>query len=179
MIRGALALAHFPIDRCGRAVRGKRFGEENVVNAQAKVLLESEHAVIPPGKALFGLLEQPETVFHAECQQALKDSAFRFGAQDFALPGFCVMNVAVLGRDVEVAGENQLRKTPDFFREPAFEGGKPGQLVVIFVAADFLAVRHVGADDADAADSRRDQSLLAVLKMGIAADDLGEAMARK
>jgi len=65
------------------------------------------------------------------------------------------------------------------FRQPAFKCRQPGELVVVFVAADFLAVGHIGTDDAQIAYRCRDQALLRVREPRILADDIGEAVTRE
>ena len=87
------------------------------------------------------------------------------------------MHVAVVGSDVEVAGEHQLRVRGDFLGQPFFQRGEPVELVGVFFAADLLPVRHVGADDAQITDSRRDQAFLRVGVMRVAANDVGERRA--
>ena len=49
---------------------GERIGEQDVVDAQAEVLLETQHAVILHREDFFFRLLSPEAVFHAQRLQA-------------------------------------------------------------------------------------------------------------
>ena len=73
----------------------QHFREQDVIDAQALIFLETEHSVIPPGVGFFRLLEKTEAVFQAEADQALKRRAFGFGAKNAAGPGFGVVHIAV------------------------------------------------------------------------------------
>ena len=46
-----------------------------MIDAQPEIFLEAEHAVIPPGKGLFRLLEQPEAVGQPQPDEALESGA--------------------------------------------------------------------------------------------------------
>ena len=150
-----------------------------MVDAQAEVLRETEHAVVPPGKYLLGLVEQAEAVDEAEAEQALEGGALWLRAEDLAGPGLGVVHVAVVGGDVVVAAQRQPRVRGQFLAEPDRERVEPAQLVVVLVAADRLAVRHVGADDAGVADRAADQAFLLIGKMRIADQHLADRLARE
>ena len=62
----------------GLAFFGEEPGKQNVIDAQALVFLEAEHAVIPPGKGLFRLLEETEAVLQAEAKQTLEGGTLGF-----------------------------------------------------------------------------------------------------
>ena len=179
VVGGALALAHLAVDQGSRAASGERRGEQEMVDAQAKILLEAEHAVIPPGETFFGLVEQAEAVLQSAGEQRAEGGALGVRAEYLAGPGDGVVHVAVIRCDVEVAGDRQLRVRCDFLAQPAGERVQPGELVGVFFAADFLTVRHVGADDADAVDRRRNQALLRVGEMRIADGDIGQRPTRE
>ena len=86
------------------------------------------------------------------------------------------MHITIIRRNVEIAGNSQMRVRNDFFTQPAGERRQPGKFVGIFFAADFLTVGHVGADDADAAGRCRDQALLRVGKIRVADGDVDERL---
>ncbi len=148
-----------------------------MVDAQAEVLLEAEHAVIPPREGLFRLREETEAVGQAEAEQALEGSAFRLGTEDLAGPALRVVHIAVVGGDVVVAAQGELRVFRQLLLQPDDQGIEPAQLVVVLVATDFLAVRHVGADDARAVDRAADQAFLLVGEMRVAANHIVNGLA--
>ena len=84
------------------------------------------------------------------------------------------MHVAIVRSDVKVAGERQLRISGELLGEPFVQRCQPGELVVVLIAADGLAVRYIRTDDAHTADGRGDQALLRIAKMRISADHVGE-----
>lgn len=85
MIRRAFAFAHLAVDPGGGALCSQDVGQQHMIDAQPQILLEAEHPVIPPGEAFFGLLEQPETVFEAQRQQAAEGRTLGIGTKN--LPG--------------------------------------------------------------------------------------------
>src|SRR5574343_876798 len=170
-------LARRAVDAGGAAFLGQRRRQQHVVDAQAEVLLEAEHPVIPPREGLFRLLEQPEAVGQAEADEALEGGAFGFRAEDAAGPGGRSMHVAVVGCGVVVAAQRQLRIVGQLFAEPDGQRVEPAQFVVVFVAAYRLTVGHVGADDAGVTDRAADQALLFVGEMRVAADDVMNRLA--
>ena len=76
-----------------------------MVDAQAKIPLEAEHTVVPPGKTLFCLFKEPEAVFHSKCKQSLEGAALGLRAEDFSFPGRWIMHVAIVRGDIEVASQ--------------------------------------------------------------------------
>jgi len=81
------------------------------------------------------------------------------------------MDVTIVRCDVEIAGQEQPRIARKLLAEPPGQCLEPCQLVGVFVAADGLTIRYVGADDADVADCRRQQSFLLVGVQRIAVHD--------
>jgi hypothetical protein len=100
-LRGSLSMA-----QAARAPQ--RLADQDVVDAQALVLAEGQVAVVPPAPALGRLLEEAEGVVQAQPSR-LEMRAFLGRAVDLPGPGHRVVDVAVFGRDVEVAHQHQLR----------------------------------------------------------------------
>ena len=148
-----------------------------MVDAQALILLETEHPVVPPREALFGLFEEAEAVLQTKRLKSLKCCALRFGTEDLAGPGVRVVHVTIVRRDIEVARQRELRVAGELFGEPSLKRFEPSQLVIVLVAAHGLAVRNVGADDANAIDGGSDQALLWVGEMRVVADDVTQIAA--
>ena len=73
------------------------------------------------------------------------------------------MDIARLGRDVEIARRQQAPVLLQFAMQPVVQGGNPFELVGILFGADRLAVRNIGAYDADAVDGGCDQPALLVI----------------
>ena len=77
-------LAHLALDQGCRATLCKRRGKQEMIDAQAEIFLETEHAVIPPGKTFLGLVEQAKTVFQTAIEQGAKGGALGRRTQNFA-----------------------------------------------------------------------------------------------
>ena len=150
-----------------------------MVDAQALVQAEAQLAVVPPAERFFRLLEQAEGVRQADVEQALQGGAFLVRDQHLAGPGDRVVHVAVVGGDIVVAHDGQLRVLQRFFGQPVVQGGQPAQLVLVFVRVDALAVRHVGADDAHATDRRGQDALLRIFIAGIVLHHVGDRQLRQ
>ena len=67
----------------------------------------------------------------------------------------------------------------DFLREPSLECGEPSEFVVVLVAADLLAVGHVGTDDANVVDRGGDQAFLDIVEVRVATDNVAGDLARE
>ena len=67
-------------------------------------------------------------------------------------------DVAVLGGDVEVAEHDHLVVRGARRGEPVVQRAEPHEFAVVELGADLTPVRHVDADDADAAARRRDHT---------------------
>ena len=109
MVARALVLARCLVDDAGLHRRPQRFADQHQVDAQALVLAEREVAVVPPGPRLRRLLEQAEGIDEAERDQLAEVIALLGGAVDLPGPRDGIVDVAVVGRDVEVAHQHQLR----------------------------------------------------------------------
>jgi hypothetical protein len=120
VVAGPLVLARQLVDACRPvtdvAAACSASADQDVVDAQALVLAEGQVAVVPPAPALGRLLEQPEGIHQAQPEQGAGSAHAPRRAVDLAGPGDRVVDVAVLGRDVEVAHQHQLRMLPSSAR---------------------------------------------------------------
>jgi len=148
MIAGTFVLARLPVDRARLDARAQRFAGQDDVDAQALVPAKGQVAVIPPAPALGWLFEQPERIRQPEGTQLLEMRTFFRRAVDLSGPGRGVMDVAVLGRDVEVTHQHQLRVALQFGGDKTPQRVQPAHLVDELVAVRRLAVGEVGADHA-------------------------------
>ena len=83
------------------------------------------------------------------------------------------MYIAVLRGDVVVAQHGNAGVRSQFPFQPGREGCEPVQFVPVLVRIDALAVGHIGADQAHAADVGADYPALRVIEAGDTADDIG------
>lgn len=173
MVRRLFPSARLAVDRARRASRGKRRGQQNVVDAQACVAAEREHPVIPPREALFGLLEAAERIDEAEREQLLEVRALLRRDEVLADPFRRIVHVLVVRRDIEIAEQRQPWMALQFFLEPRMQRVEPLQLVDELVGFRRLPVREIGADDARAVDGYRDHALLRVVEAGDVAHHVG------
>ena len=140
--------------------------EQDVVDPQAVVLRKRELPVVPPAERLLRLVEEAEAVAHAERLPVAKYLAFGVGAQHLPAPELGLVHVAVLRRDIEVAGDHECLVPRELSLEERRGGPAPFELVAILVRVDGLAVRHVEIDDAHAGDGGRQHAFLLVGKLG-------------
>jgi hypothetical protein len=80
-----------------------------MVDPQAHLAAERIHAVIPPREGPLRLLEQPECVLQPESDQLAERFAFRRAEEHLPFPGLGVVDVAILGRDVEITQNREPR----------------------------------------------------------------------
>src|SRR5215831_2684755 len=103
MIGRPLRAARLQIDRASTAPGGKLGAEQDVIDAQPEVALESVRAVVPPGVRALALSKQPECVSESEPKELLEGLALGIAAQHLSAPGVGVVDVFVSWRDVVVA----------------------------------------------------------------------------
>src|SRR5688572_7299627 len=150
------------VDRAGRAALGERRRGEHQVDAKAMVAAECVHAVVPPAPRVLRLVEAAEQVGEAERGDPRERFAFRDADVDGSFPRRRVVDVAVLGRDVEVPDDQQVFVSGELRREAGAQALEPGELVRVLLRADRLAVRHVDVHQPDRADGGRDHAPLRV-----------------
>ena len=91
------------VDALGDGLR-----REREVDAHAAVLVEVARAIVPVGVQPIGVrVDAAEHVFHAPVAQRPHRGAFRFGDMRRADERLRVPDVAVFGRDIEVAEHDQ------------------------------------------------------------------------
>ena len=72
MVAGLLVFAWGAVNGASSCLGLDGIADQNVVNAQPPVFLETQHAVVPPGKAFLGLLKHAKRIGQAQVQQGLK-----------------------------------------------------------------------------------------------------------
>ena len=152
MVGGPFPGARRAVDRAGLA-GGCQVGRcEHQVDAQAVVPAEARPCGSPTIENVFSGWSncrnrslKPSAVIFA--------SASRSGGLTWTEPSQAagIVDVAILGGDVEVAEHEQARVAGEERREVAAQPLEPGQLVAVLLGTDRLAVRHVDIDDAHAA----------------------------
>src|SRR5688500_11038872 len=85
VIRRPLETPRLDVDRARGAQRRERRREQDVIDAQAFLLSEREHAVIPPGIRALRLLEQPESIDEPDSHQRMQRLAL--GRREMYLVG--------------------------------------------------------------------------------------------
>jgi hypothetical protein len=141
------------VDEAGTNARGQGRRDEEVVDADAAVVVEGGAKVVPVGElAGFAGVEGAEGVGVAEGEPVAVALA-RFGLEEgVADPGCGFVAVDVFGDDVVVAAD----EGGDAVGEPAVEADKeavhPGEFVGELLGADGVAVGEVDVDDAQAGD---------------------------
>ncbi len=154
MIAGLRVLARLPVDRAGGDLAAEGFAHQDVVDAQATVFLEAQHAVVPPRKALLGLVEHAVCIGETQLQEALEVGALFHGVVDGVFQAHGVEGVAVFRRHVEVAHEHQPGVGEQFFPDPSVQRVQPEHLVCELLRARGLAVHEVAVDEPERALGR-------------------------
>src|SRR5712691_11695092 len=109
MVRGALQSPWSEID-CARAAPQSELGaEQDVIDTQPEIALESIHAVVPPSEGFVRLSKHPEAVFQSQGEKLPEGPLLLGAAQDLTFPGLGIVNVLIGGRDVVVAQHREPR----------------------------------------------------------------------
>jgi len=134
------------VDKAACAGRDQRCGQQDMIDAQARVAAKGKLTVVPPTEGFRRLLEQAESILESQIKQCLKSLPFGFGDQNLIGPFFGVVYVCVSGRDVVVAQHGKTGGLYELGVEPVAQGTEPVELIGIFVAVQCLAVGAVSAD---------------------------------
>src|SRR5947208_711371 len=163
VVGGFLALALVAVDLDGEAARGQRGRQEDVVDPEPPAAVERPGAVVPPREEAALLAVESQRVLEAPAHEVAEDGALGVAEHDLAAPLLRVPDVAVLGRDIEVAAERERLVGPGGGLEEGVEAAIPGELVGVLLGADLLAVRPVDAHDPEAGDARDQEAPLGVV----------------
>ncbi len=169
MVRRQLALAGEPVHEAPPDAVHQRLGHVREVDAHAAVLVEVAAAVVPVGEQLFLGVQDAEPVDEAPVAQLGDRGAFGLGDVRVADERLRRPQVAVLGRDVEVAHHHDRVAGLVRGGDPVVEAFEPRQLALVELGADLAAVGHVHADHAHAAAHRGEEAGVALVRV----DELG------
>lgn len=151
MVRGAEAGAWLFVDLAGFEARGEAGREEEVVDADAAVVLERLAEEVPISEeAALARMKGAEGVDVAEVEQGAITGTGLGLEEGVARPGGGLVAVDVLGDDVEVAADDGRDRVVAPKGELADEAVHPIELVGELVRADGVAVGEIDVDDAEA-----------------------------
>ena len=111
MVRRLHAFARVAVDAARRAALREGRRQQHVVDPQAVILRERELPVVPPAERHWRLLEQSEAVGNPRREELAECRALGRRAMDLPVPQHWIVHVAVVGRDVEIAGDRELGMT--------------------------------------------------------------------
>ena len=106
MVGGSLPCPRLDVDPGVPALLNQRLRNPHVINSQPHVATKGPRAIIPPRKMSALFVMKPERVRESPALYLVERSAFSLAAHNALLPQLRVMNVPVLGRNVEVSAEN-------------------------------------------------------------------------
>src|SRR5258706_14213773 len=109
MVRWTLQSPWLDVDRRCATTQGELGADQDMVDAQAEVALETVHSVVPPGERFLPLGKHPEAVFQSHSKELPKGFPFPGAAQDLTFPELRVVNVLIGRGDVVVAQHREAR----------------------------------------------------------------------
>ena len=86
---------------------GHGFGTQDVIDAQSSVLGKAELAVVPPGVLTCLRMKLAKHVHQAPAAHLGQGGPLIGMAHHLVTPGFGIVNVPILRRDIEIAAKNQ------------------------------------------------------------------------
>ncbi len=134
---------------------------QQVVDAHAEVLVEVARAVVPPAVALAFGVQLPVGVDQPPGTQVGERLPLARRHVRAAVAPRRIPDVGVVGRDVEVAADDQRLAGLAGLGQPAPQAPEPGQLGFIEDRVQRAPVGRVDADDANAVAHGRDDARLA------------------
>ena len=160
VVGGQLALAGVAVDDRPRDSLGDGRGREHVVDPHAAVLVEVAGAVVPVAcRAGRRPDTRGGTCLRVPTPRA-RATALRSGSVTCVAPtnAFGIPDVAVGGRDVEVAAAHErVGRARNRAAIQSSQRLQPVQLALVELGTDLAPVRHVHADEVDAAARRGEE----------------------
>lgn len=147
MIRRSLAFARLAVDLHPGAAPGQGPGHQNMVDTQPLILLKGELPIVPPAVQFARVVVETEGIDQSPVAQPAEGVPDAGLAQHSFGPGGRLAHVTILGRDIQIATQDQRLVGIAVALQMALEPVEPGQLVGVLVAADNLTVWYVNADD--------------------------------
>src|SRR5690606_21908424 len=179
MIGRPVEPSRLDVDATGPKQRPHRVGAEDQVDPEAQVAAKGRRPVIPPAESAFRLLELAERVVETELEDAAERRSLGGRAVDLALPRGRVVHVPVLGRDVEIADDDEALVAIELARELRAKRLEPLKLVDVFLRLEALTVRHVEPIDPHAAHGRAEHAPLRVFESIELGNDILERLPRE
>src|SRR5205814_10703450 len=136
------------------------FARQNGVNAKPTIYLECAHLIIPPTEKLSLPGMDSKRVVQAKAAQITKSGAFAVRSHDGTVPEVGVVNINILGCDIEIAAHDEVVEF--FLRKAVSEPPIPMQFISVRRRANGLTIRRVNREHAQLADGRCDHARLRI-----------------
>src|SRR5437016_2701602 len=152
VVRGPGALAFVPVDLDRGAALGQRRAQQDVVDPEPPVPVKRAGPVVPPRveTSLLGPVD-PERVGQPPGEERAEGAPLGLARHDVTAPLLGIPDVAILGRDIEVAADDDVLAGVDLALQEGQEPAVPAELVGVPGRAQLAAVGRVDVHDARAA----------------------------
>src|SRR5438105_1204449 len=152
VVRGPGALAFVPVDLDRGAALDQRRAQQDVVDPEPPVPVKRAGPVVPPRveASLLGLVD-PERVGQPPAEERAEAAPLGLARHDVTAPLLGIPDVAILGRDIEVAADDDVGAGVDLALEEGQEPAVPAELVGVSGRAQLAAIGRVDVHDARAA----------------------------
>ena len=165
MIGRLLALPGVAIDQGPGHPRRDGFRGEDEIDPHPATLMEVTAPVIPVAIQMVIVVDATEGVDHAPILETLDRRAFCFGDVGGSLERSRRPDISVVGRNVEVAGDDQGVGGRVMALDPFRQALEPDQLAVVELAGYLTAVRNVHTDDPDSSAGGREHARIALVRV--------------
>src|SRR5438445_6113258 len=152
VVRGPGALAFVPVDLDLGAALGQRRAQQDVVDPEPPIPVKRAGPVVPPRveTSLLGPVD-PERVGQPPGEERAEGAPLGLARHDVTAPLLGIPDVAILGRDIEVAADDDVLAGVDLALKEGQEPAVPAELVSVPGRAQLAAVGRVDVHDARAA----------------------------
>lgn len=162
MVRGAFLLARFDVHPAILDFPLHCIAHENMIDPETPIAPKGSGSVIPPGITALGLFKFPKCIAQLEIQQTLEGLPLERAAENLLPPALRVVNIPVLGCDIEITQDDELGAKVSFRGQKVTDLLQPVEFILVLFRADLTPVGNVEVYDADVADRRCDDTPLRV-----------------
>lgn len=117
--------------------------DQKKVNPQTKIFWKGQHPVVPPCELGLARVHFAVGIMKAKIQNTLQSLPLGIRAQNLPPPGLWIMNIGIIGRNIEVPCQDHLHTLANLRVQVVLETRQPLELVGVFVHSDSLAIRDI------------------------------------
>src|SRR2546425_5851401 len=143
VVRRFLPTTGFSVDKHARRFFSERLRNPDVIDAQTQIAAKGARAVVPPRELFVALIMNSKRVDKTPLLDTSQGFLLRLAKKNSPSPQHRTVDVAVLGRNVEVTAQQNALARPITRIEEGSQTLQPFELEIVFLRSHSLSVWNV------------------------------------